>query len=629
MAYGFLGDPGTIIQLGTTETTGANAAASALTAMAGTLVAPTIQPNFPTVTAAPAASVPATPNYQQVVWSFPALPSALSSSLVTSDLTVPAMTAVAPTLNLPATPDAFSGTAPAQPAVDLNFTLPTLSVSLPAAPNLLSISVSPFAGVTIPTFTETAPTSVDLVAPTVREYQPGAAYTSSLLTAVKASLEDRITNGGSGLAPAVEQAIWDRGREREYRAQADALLDLEKQAEVLGFMFPPGVYLDARLRLATETNAAMVGHSREVMIQAAQLELDNVKHALTTATELEGRLLDYTNAVEQRLFEAAKYATEGYIAIYNAKVQAYGVSVQAYAAKINAYDALIRGLQMQVEVYKIQIEAEQIKAQVNTALVEQYKAQSEVALSAIEIYKAEIGAIQAQADIQKIKVEVFGAEVQAYASQINAYTAGIEAYRAQLQAEGTKQQIFATQVQAFSAQVDANVKQIEARIESYKGLIAGKQLEYQGYQTAIAGQTAGIQAAISNNQVLAETFRSTVTATASYNDLLTKQWQVALEQSERVAEIGVQAAKANAEMYISTRSLATDAAKVSAQVYAQLGAAALNSVHWSNSVSVSDSTAMSTSFSNSKSDSTAHSYSDSNSNSKITEYIYSASTSTG
>jgi len=613
---GFLGSPDSIEGVIASQLSLANTASGNLVAMTGTLQAPVITPQFPTVGPAPAISVPATPAYQQVVWTLPGLPAPLTASLNVSDLVTPPLAAVPPTLNLPTAPSAFALPAPSQPAVDLNFTLPTLAVSLPVAPNLLSISVAPFAGVTIPTFTEAAPSAVDLVAPTVREYQPGALYTSALLQATQASLQDRIVNQGTGLTPAVEQALWDRGREREYRAQADALLDLEKQSEQLGFMFPPGIYLDARLRIITETQANLAGHSREVMIKAAELELDNVKHALTTAEALESHLMDYTNAVEQRLFEATKYATEAYISIYNAKVQAYDVSVRAYGVKVQAYQALIQGLQLQVEVYKTEVEAERVKAEINHELVASYQIQAQVALSAIDIYKAEIAAIQAQADIQKIKVEIYGEEVRAFAAQINAYTANVEAYRAGIQGETAKQQIYNAQVEGFSALVTATVKQIEARIEAYKGQIAGKELEYDGYRAAIAGETAYVQSVIGENNVLAETFRSQVAAISTYNELLTKEWQVALEQSQRVAEIGVSAAKANAEMYVSTRSLATDAAKVSAQVNAQLGAAALNAVHWSNSISFGESVSLAASISQSHQDTNLHS------NSYGTNYSY-------
>jgi hypothetical protein len=83
-------------------------------------------------------------------------------------------------------------------------------------------------------------------APSIREYVPGAQYTSGLLTSLKAKLQDIIDNGGTGLAPDVENAIWDRGREREARALRNSLDQLDRDTEQMGFALPPGVYHDSR-----------------------------------------------------------------------------------------------------------------------------------------------------------------------------------------------------------------------------------------------------------------------------------------------------------------------------------------------------------------------------------------------
>ena len=73
------------------------------------------------------------------------------------------------------------GTAPAAPAVDLNFTFPTLSLNLPTAPSLLSISTVPFGGVTLPTLDVTVPT-LNLTPPNILAYGPETVFTSTLLT---------------------------------------------------------------------------------------------------------------------------------------------------------------------------------------------------------------------------------------------------------------------------------------------------------------------------------------------------------------------------------------------------------------------------------------------------------------
>jgi hypothetical protein len=192
----------------------------------------------------------------------------------------------------------------------------------------------------------------------------------------------------------------------------------------------PASTLDGRIKIQTEADANNRGTSREIMIKQAELEQSNVNHALDASIQLEGQLINYTNQVEQRVFDSCKYATEAGISIYNARVQAYAAFVDAFKARIAVYEATIRGELAKVEAYKAQMEAETAKANINRALVEQYKVQIEAALSNVEIFKARVGAIQAKADIEKAKIEIFGEQVKAYSARVNAYTAGVEGFRA-------------------------------------------------------------------------------------------------------------------------------------------------------------------------------------------------------
>ena len=571
-----------------------------------TLQAPTITPQFPTGGSAPAIAAPDMPTFTAPVWQAPGFPREFTGTLDTSDLEIAPFDESPPTIQYGAAPPPLDIRIPDAPGVNLEFEDPALQVNLPDPPRLLSLNIEKFSGLKLPTFDAEAPT-LTAVEPSIREYTPEDVYTSDLLEKLKSTLQERIASG-SGLSQEVENAIWDRGREREARAQADALLQLE-QMESLGYARPPGGYMDARTKILTETDAALRGHSREVMVKSAELALDNVKHAITTAVQLEGQLLNYTNSVEQRLFDASRYATEAGISIYNAKVQAFGAMVDVYRSKVQAYQALVQAETSRVEAYRAQVAAEEAKASVNRALVDQYRVMADVAMSNIEIYKARIAGIQTKAEIEKAKVQVFGEQVRGYVAQVNAYTAGVEGFRATIQAEQTKQQVYQSQVEAYTARVTANSRQVDARIAVYKGKIDAHTAELDGYRAMMQAESARVDSIVKTNSVVAEAFRSEVTAVSAYNDVLTKQWQATLDQNQRTAEIGISAAKSNAELYITTRSLALDAAKTGAQVAAQIGSAAINAVNFSGSVSSSEgyNASVSVSESSSNSDSTSNS----------------------
>lgn len=589
---------------------------TSLSGMVLSLQAPTITPQFPTGGAAPAIAIPQAPAFQTPVWAAPGLPQPLLETLDLGDLAVEPFDDNPPEIDYGTAPAPFAGAMPDAPPVDLSFTMPELSVSLPAPPALLSISTHNFSQRDIPAFDASEPV-LTAVEPSIREYTPGKEYTSALLSATKAALEERV-KGGTGLSQEVENAIWDRGREREARAAREALDQLDKM-EGLGYSFMPGIYLDARLKIITETDNAQRGHSREVMVKSAELALDSVKHALTTAVQLEGQLMDYNNAVEGRIFEAARYATQAQVEIYNAKVQAFSQMVEMYRAKVAVYEARVRAEQQRVDTYRAMIAAEEAKSNMNRALVEQYRITADVALSNIEIFKARIAGIQAKAEIEKAKVEVFGAQVQGYTAQVNAYTAGVEGFRATIQAQAAKQDVYRSRVEGFKARVEAYTRQVDARVTAFRGRIDAKNAEYSGYQAAIAGETARVEAITRTSTAQADAYRAEVQAAGTYNEVLTKQWQATLDQNQQTARIGIEAAKANAELYVTTRSLAIDAAKTGAQVAAQIGAAAINAVNFSGSVSSSEG------YTASESQSWSQSISQSTADSNSTNYNYNTS----
>lgn len=590
---------------------GANAAsagnfASTLQYLAGSLTPPVITPSFPSGPSAPPISVPTPPSLITFTWNVPNVPSAFSKTLNIDPYLPAPFDDKPPILKFGDAPTPFSKPTPDAPVVNTDFPFPAdPTIKFPDAPKLLTIQSYTFDGVTIPEFSGDI-SELQIADPTIYKYTPGTGFTSSLLTRTLAVLEERL-NGGTGLPPAVEQAIWDRGREREAKQFADSQADLERM-ESLGYAFPPGVWLDAREKLINEYAAQSYGFSREVMIKQAELEQTNIRDALAQSTAIEGKLIDQYNMIEQRVLDGAKYMTQAGVEVYNAKVKAYTAYVEAYRTKAAIYEAQIRGILAKVEAYKAEIQAEEIKAQTNTAIVQQYKTQIDAQMALVEVFKAELSAIQTKASIEKLKIDIYGEQIKAFVGTINAYTAQVEGYKAGIEAETAKMGAFKAEVDAYSAQVGAQVKVIEAKIDEYKGWIAAKESEYEGYKAAVSGEGARVGAISSFNTSQADLYKGIVSGTSAYNETLTKQWQVAYDQAQRVSEIANNVAKMNADLYMQARGIAADAAKVGAQVYAQLAAACLNAINWSTSYNVSANGSESNSTQQSSSSSTNYNY---------------------
>ena len=540
---------------------------------------PVVNAEFPSTGAAPTLTQVQTPELATIAADSPSPPSAALDAFDAGNYIPDAFDGTAPSLVIGAIPT-FNGTIPPAPAVDTDMTVPVFGgITLPTAPDLLSVTITPFDGVTIPEFSETVPT-LTIVEPTIQTYIPGADYTSTLLTTLVASLEDRITNGGTGLAADVENAIWDREREREAIATRDALLELDRM-ETQGFALPPGQFVDARLKITTEMAARTVTLGRDIAVKQAELELDNVKHALTQAGELEKSLLAAWNETEQRTFEALKFATQAGVDVYNAKVQAYAATIDAYKAKIGIYDAQVRGILAEVEAYKAIVSAESTKAQVNVARVQAYKALIEGSLASVDVYKAEVSAVVAQAELEKLKTDIYNAQVRGFAATVDAYTGEVQGFKATVDAEGAKQGAFKSQVEAYKAEVQAGAAAISANADGYKAEVSGYVARWEGYKAEASAAADKARTIAAQNSGLIDAYRAEATSVTAYNEALTSQWRTGVAQAQAAAEIGVSASKANTDAYLTVRSLAADASKVGAQVTSQMAAAALNAVNYS------------------------------------------------
>lgn len=563
----------------------------------------TISPNFPNFAPPPIISTPQVPALEAVTWNTPTIPAAFT--LLPPDLTklFPGpFTGVQPTLNFGSAPQPSFGSVPPAPGVNLNFTYPVPSVSVPDVPKLLALDVVDFTPQDIPLFDGVPPTLL-LSQPNVIPFSEGWTYTSNMLTTLQGEIDEALTTDTDiGLSASVQQAMWDAAREREYQAQAIALADLDRM-ESLGYALPPGAYVDARLKIQLDTNFRMTGLSRDIMVKQAELRLQHVTDIRGQAIQLEGTLITYANNVQQRAFETAKYETEAAIAIYNAGVQAFAARIEGFKATIQAYTAYIEGIKARISQLNAEIEFEQVKASINTALVEQYKAMVQADELILEVAKVQVEIIQTQANVEKTKVDVYSAQVGAFVATVNSFTAQVEAYKANAEAQGAIESAYRTSVEAYTAQVQAGAAQSGAFVEEYKAQVQGYEAQLEAFKAQLQAMVEQARAASEYNQAVTAEYTALVGATSEYDRTLTAQWQAIINEQLQVTEVAVKEAEANAQLQISQRNLSIEAIRGAAQVMAQLGAAALGAIHWSNSsgwnlsqsVAMSSSTATSTS----------------------------------
>ncbi len=244
----------------------------------------------------------------------------------------------------------------------------------------------------------------DLLAPTAVFSFAEVAYASVLLDAQKAKLLDNLVNGGYGIEPADEIALFNRARDREVEAMLSRIDDAGRAMGARGFPLPPGelsIIIDRGYQeMQDKTSSA----SRDITLRRSELFVDNRKFTITEVRQLETVLMNYWNSVQERSLNAAKATLELSILTYNyllarfrarmegAQITAQTNTAQAqvevsrataqfeiFRSKVLAYEAHLRGviepMRLRVDLYRADLEGAKI---INDGLVSLNTLQQEV-----------------------------------------------------------------------------------------------------------------------------------------------------------------------------------------------------------------------------------------------------------
>lgn len=523
-------------------------------------------------------------------------PLAISEPIIDID----EFTSTEPTLVYPTAPTVTIGTAPTIPAVG--------AVSVPSAPTIASITpptLLALSTVTTPTLDmrpdfllqlETIPT-LSLLAPTPYSYALGPEYASTLLSSLKTLINTRLA-GGTGLPAAVEQAIWDRLRDRETQIAQANEDEVMRQGEALGYQLPPGA-LSAQLRTAQQAYYDKLSTaSRDIGIKQAELEQTNLKDSIAAGMQLEGQLIDYSFKLEQLTFESAKQYAENAIQVHNAAVEQYKALLEGYQTYASIYKTIIDSQLALVEVYKAELQGEQVKAEINTALVQQYKAQIEASMAQVEIYRAQVGGAQALIEIERTKIQAAAESVKAYTATIGAEVAKVEAYKTTIQAESAKVENYRISASAYATKAGIQATKANAEISRYSALLQAKSAEWEGFKAKVGAEAERIRALGLQSSSQLDAYKAGAASITAQAEQQASVWRANIAQYEAGINATLQTAKINNEAYIMTNNARLDAAKTGAQIYAQLSASAYSMMNASASITGAGNMSVNYSYSN-------------------------------
>lgn len=475
------------------------------------------------------------------------------------------------------------GEVPSRPSIEPVAIPSDPSVVLPPPPDLTTLQIPQFGGVTLPVFDVEAPEFVGTPISAVLnwaepEYHPEVM--SEVLEVIR-----RLWSGGSGIPPAVEQAMFERAASREDMVAQREIDAVAEEFSTRGFTMPTGMQAARVDQMRQDLAVKKLGLNRELTIKLAEFQVENVKFAVQQGIAAENVFVNLFLNAAQRLFDAAKYEIEAKLSVYNAQVALFNAQTAAFQTRASVFDTLVKAELSKIEVFRAEIEAELARGQLNEQSVRVYTARIQAVQAGVEIFKAQMDGAKIKVDTNRALIEMFAKEVEAYAVRIQADKTRFEAYEAQVKGEAAKAGIldaearaYAALIQGYSSATDIDVKRAEAfiqrnrlRIEQY---VAEIEAEKARLQSQLAVAQLGAQAYIADTQRFgavagAETAKAQLQVSAKESELRTN---IAFYEAHTQAYLG------HMEQLIRRASLVIESLKAAGQLSATLAAGAMAGV---------------------------------------------------
>lgn len=488
-------------------------------------------------------------------------------------------------LNIPSPPPwTAPGAAPVRPDVE-DVILPEAPIiTLPPLPTLEEISIPEFAGVTLPVFDATEPTFQGSALPGILQWQEPT-YAPEIIDEVLVQIR-RLWDGGSGIPPAVEQAMVERAMSREDMIANREIDAVAEEFSLRGFTMPNGVQAARADQMRQDLAVKKLALNRDLTIEFAKYQIENVRFAVQQGIAAENVFVNIFLNMAERLFQAAKFQIESQIQIYGAQVSLYNAQINAYQIRAQVFDIQVKAALSYIEVFKAEVEAEIARGQINEQRVRTYSAQVQALMTGVEVFKAQMQGAAVQADVIRNVIEAYKADVQAYAERINADKVRFDAYEAQVRGEAAKAGIIDSEARAYAALIQGKVsladiesKRADVYIQRNRLLLEAYVAELDAEKTRIQSQVGVIQAGA--QAYTADTQRYSAQASA---ETAKAQVQVSAKEAELRTNISfyqaqVQAYIGNMEQMIRQAALVVDALKAAGSISSTLAAGAMAGVH--------------------------------------------------
>ncbi len=533
-------------------------------------------------------------------------------------LDIPEFESSIDSLNIPQPPPwTAPDTAPDRPVyADVSIPVPPDFV-MPQPPTLDDIHAPDFVGLVMPVFDAQTPEFEGSALPGILQWSEPTYRTEILDEAL--SVIRTLWSGGSGIPPAVEQAMVERAMSREDMIANREIDSVADEFSLRGFTMPTGMQAARVDQMRQDLALKKLSLNRELTIKFAEWQIENIRFGVQQAVAAENVYVNIFLNAAQRMFEAARFQVEAQINVYNAQVALFNARMNGLQVQASVFSTKVQAELAKIEVFKAEVEAELAKGRINEQRVQIYGERVKALQAEVEVFSNRMRGAEIESAIVKSRIEAYQVDVQAYGMRIQADKTRFDAYESQVKGEMAKAGImdaeartYATLIQGKATMADVDIKRSELIIQKNRALVEAYVADLDAEKTRIQAQMGVIgyraQAYTADTQrfsavAQAETAKAQVQVTAKEAEMRTN---ISFYQAQVQAYIG------NMEQLIRQASLIVDSLKSAGQIASTLAAGAMAGVHvgatLSGGGSVSASGNASDVFSTSKSESVSEVY---------------------
>lgn len=356
-------------------------------------------------------------------------------------------------------------------------------------------------------------------------------------------------DGGTALNPAVENAIYERGRAKLTAEYLRAVDVAEKDSASRGFPMPPGALIAARmnLRKAAGDNNAML--AREVAINQANMEQENLKFAVTTSAQVRSTVVNSALQHEQGAIQIiglaidfGKTIVDSLLKAYNAQIERYRISLDAYKTKAGVFETRMRAVSAAIDIYKAEIDALQSLTNVDRAKIESFNSKVNSLRALGDVYKTQVDAVVSKAQLEKLKIDVFKIKAEIYQTQMQAKNAEWQGFDSELRGEEAKQRVFETQLRSYQVKLTASetkmkmaIDQVQAQLQKNDGIYKQYDSKVKAFNSIVSARAEIAKVGLENQRQKVLAFQMEAQTSMAESDARAKYYQavnlVALENA--------------------------------------------------------------------------------------------------